>query len=134
MAAGGRRPSGLGFAKGFWVEPTVYADVTQSMRLWREEVFGPILAVSRWRTTEEVIQLANDTEFGLSAAVLTNNINDALHVARSIRAGNIWINGSSTHFLGMPWGGFRNSGVQREEAVEELQSYVETKGINIMLD
>jgi len=134
LMTGGRRPSGPSFAKGFWVEPTVYADVTQSMRLWREEVFGPILAVSRWRTTEEVIHLANDTEFGLSAAVLTNNINDALHVARSIRAGNIWINGSSTHFLGMPWGGFKNSGVQREEAVEELQSYVETKGINIMLD
>lgn len=133
LMIGGRRPSGVSFAKGFWVEPTVYADVTPDMRLWREEVFGPVLSVSRWRDFEQVVAMANDTDYGLSAAVWTRDIQQAFSIARRVRAGSVFINGSNTHFLGVPWGGFKNSGVDREEGIEELYSYVEKKVINVML-
>ena len=103
------------------------------MRLWREEVFGPVLSVSKWRDFEQVIAMANDTEYGLSAAIWTQDIQQAFDTARRVRAGSVFINGSNTHFLGVPWGGFKNSGVDREEGIEELYSYVEKKVINVML-
>ncbi|PSH65237.1 aldehyde dehydrogenase family protein [Phyllobacterium sophorae] len=131
---GGGRPSGANFEKGFWVEPTVYAGVRPGMRLWQEEVFGPILSVGRWRTVDEAIELANSTEYGLTGAVWTNDIRNALSVARQIRSGHVWINGVSNHFLGVPFGGMKNSGVGREEGIEEMFSYTEAKTINIMLN
>lgn len=133
LMTGGGRPKGAGFEKGYWVEPTVYAGITSNMRLWREEVFGPILSVSRWSDYEAMIAQANDTEFGLSAAIWTNDIKTALKTAKRLRAGSIFINGSNVHYLGVPWGGFRNSGVEREESHEEMFSYLETKAINIIL-
>jgi aldehyde dehydrogenase (NAD+)/betaine-aldehyde dehydrogenase len=133
LATGGGRPKGDRFKKGFWVEPTVYAGVEPGMRLWQEEVFGPVLSVGRWRTAEEAAAKANATEYGLTAAVWTNNIKDALRMVRRVRAGHIWVNGCSAHFLGVPFGGMKNSGVGREEGIEEMHSYTETKTINIML-
>ncbi|MFT4130389.1 aldehyde dehydrogenase family protein [Labrys sp. (in: a-proteobacteria)] len=133
LMTGGRRPPGERFAKGFWVEPTVYADVKPGMRLWQEEVFGPILSVGRWKTVDEAVELANSTEYGLTGAVWTNDIRNALNVARRIRSGHVWINGCSNHFLGVPFGGMKNSGVGREEGIEEMISYTEAKTINIML-
>ncbi|QBR04130.1 aldehyde dehydrogenase family protein [Paraburkholderia pallida] len=133
LMKGGKRPAGAQFERGFWVEPTVYADVTPGMRLWRDEVFGPILSVSKWRSVDEAVALANDTDYGLSAAIWTRDINHALNTAKRLRAGSIFINGSNTHFLGVPWGGFKNSGIDREEGVEELYSYLETKVINVLL-
>lgn len=133
LMTGGKRPDGPEFAKGYWIEPTVFADVTDSMRLWREEVFGPVMAVAPWDDYDAMIARANDTTFGLSAAIWTNDITQALRAARRLRAGSIFINGSNAHFVGMPWGGFKNSGIEREEGVEEIRSYLETKAINIML-
>ncbi|NTE48098.1 MULTISPECIES: aldehyde dehydrogenase family protein [Agrobacterium] len=133
LMTGGKRPRGREFEKGYWIEPTVFADVTKQMRLWREEVFGPILSIARWRDYEEMVALANDTEYGLSAAIWTNDISLALKTARRVRAGSIFINGSNRHLPGLPWGGFKNSGIDREEGVEEILSYLETKTINIML-
>jgi aldehyde dehydrogenase (NAD+)/betaine-aldehyde dehydrogenase len=133
LMTGGKRPQSAEFAKGFWVEPTVYADVSPDMRLWKEEVFGPILSVSKWRDLDQVIAMANDTTFGLSAAIWTNDIKTALNTAKRLRVGSIFINGSNAHYIGVPWGGFKNSGVDREEGVEELRSYLETKVINILL-
>lgn len=133
VMTGGRRPEGADFVRGYWVEPTVVADVTPAMRLFREEVFGPILSIIRWSDYEEMIALANDTEYGLSCAIWTNDITTAITTARRVRAGSIFINGSNRHLPGLPWGGFKNSGIEREEGVEEIMSYVETKAINIML-
>ncbi|TQI65342.1 aldehyde dehydrogenase (NAD+)/betaine-aldehyde dehydrogenase [Bosea sp. AK1] len=133
LMTGGNRPRGEQFARGFWVEPTVFADVVPGMRLWQEEVFGPILSVGRWRTTDEAIRLANSTEYGLTAAIWTRDIKAALNMARAVRSGHLWINGFSNHFLGVPFGGMKNSGVGREEGIEEMFSYTETKTINIML-
>jgi aldehyde dehydrogenase (NAD+)/betaine-aldehyde dehydrogenase len=133
LMTGGKRPPGSMFEKGFWVEPTVYADIEPGMRVWQEEVFGPILAVGKWSTIDEAVEKANSTEYGLTAAVWTNNINDALNMVRKIRSGHTWINGSSSHFLGVPFGGMKSSGVEREEGIEEMLSYTEMKTINIML-
>ncbi len=131
--AGGGRPKGAEFERGFWVEPTVYADVTPDLRLWQQEVFGPVLAVGKWRDFEEAVAMANSTEYGLTGAVWTNDISNALRMARRIRSGHIWVNGSSLHFLGVPFGGMKTSGIGREEGREELYSYTEAKTINIML-
>lgn len=133
LMTGGRRPDGAGFERGFWVEPTVYADVEPGMRLWQEEVFGPILSVGKWKTFDEAVELANSTEYGLTGAVWSNDINNALRMVRRIRAGHTWVNGCSTHYLGVPFGGMKNSGVGREEGIEEMLSYTETKTINIVL-
>jgi len=130
---GGKRAGGERFAKGYWIEPTVYADVTPKLRLWQQEVFGPVLAVGRWSSFEQAVEMANGTEYGLTAAVWTRDIKDALTMARKVRSGHIWVNGTSAHFLGVPFGGMKSSGVGREEGREELYSYTETKTINIML-
>jgi acyl-CoA reductase-like NAD-dependent aldehyde dehydrogenase len=133
LITGGERPTGPGFEKGHWVQPTVFADVTPDMRLWREEVFGPILSIGRWQTTDEVADLANSTEFGLTAAIWTRDIKAAFDMARRVRSGHVWINGNSRHFLGVPFGGMKSSGVSREEGIEEMMSYTELKTVNIML-
>jgi acyl-CoA reductase-like NAD-dependent aldehyde dehydrogenase len=133
LMTGGKGPAGAAFAKGFWIEPTVYAEVEPGMRLWREEVFGPILSVGRWRDFDEAVDKANSTEYGLTGAVWTNDLRDALTMIRRIRSGHTWVNGCSSHFLGVPFGGMKNSGVGREEGIEEMFSYTETKTVNIML-
>ncbi len=130
---GGRRPPGEDFKRGFWVEPTLYADVTPDMRLWQNEVFGPVLAVGKWRDFDQAVAMANSTEYGLTAAIWTNDLTAGLRMARKVRSGHIWVNGSSAHFLGVPFGGMKTSGIGREEGREEMFSYVETKSINIML-
>ncbi len=134
LMTGGKVPEGTQFQKGFWVEPTVYADIKPSMRLWHEEVFGPILGVGRWSTFDEAVELANSVEYGLTGAVWTNNIHDALKMVRKIRSGHTWINGVGAHYLGVPFGGYKNSGVGREEGIEEMFSYTEAKTVNIVLD
>ena len=133
LMTGGGRPRGAAFEKGYWIEPTVYANVTPDLRLWQQEVFGPVMAVGRWHDFEQAVEMANATEYGLTGAVWTNDIGNAMRMARRIRSGHIWINGSSQHFLGVPFGGMKTSGVGREEGREELYSYTEAKTINIML-
>jgi aldehyde dehydrogenase (NAD+)/betaine-aldehyde dehydrogenase len=133
LVNGGKRPAGADFKRGFWIEPTVFAEVDQGMRIAREEVFGPILSVLKWSTLEQAIEIANGTEYGLTAAIWTNDINLALTTAKRVRSGYQWINGVSTHFLGTGFGGMGNSGVGREECMEDLLSYTETKTIHVML-
>jgi acyl-CoA reductase-like NAD-dependent aldehyde dehydrogenase len=133
LMAGGKRPEGKEFDRGYWVEPTVFADVTADMRIAQEEVFGPILSVMRWREPEEAIQIANSTEYGLTASIWSSNINKALLMARAVRSGYIWVNGVGTHFKATPFGGMKNSGLGREESIEEILSYTEVKTLNVML-
>ncbi len=104
-----------------------------SMRLAREEVFGPVMSVLKFKTDAEAVTMANAVELGLTAAVWTNDINRALRVAQAVQAGYIWINGVGQHYRGVPYGGFKNSGVGREEGISELLSYTEEKVINIVL-
>ncbi len=133
LAVGGKRPPGREFQRGYWLEPTVFADVVPDMRIAREEIFGPVLSVFQWRDEAEAFKLANATEYGLTASIWTRDIKTALRAARAIRSGYIWINGTSAHFYGTPFGGLKNSGLGREEGLDELLSYTETKMIHVML-
>ena len=133
LLAGGRRPEGSQFARGHWYEPTVFGDVTQTMTIARDEIFGPVLSIMRWSEEEEVLAMANAVQLGLTAAVWTRNISTALRMARRLQAGYIWINGVASNARAVPFGGFKNSGVGRERGLEELYSYTEEKSVQIFL-
>jgi betaine-aldehyde dehydrogenase len=133
LMTGGKRPGGSDFKRGYWIEPTVFADVMPNMRIAREEIFGPVLSVFRWRDEGEMMALANATEYGLTASILTNDIRTALRTARAVKSGYVWINGASGHFYGTPFGGFKNSGIGREEGIDELLSYTEVKTVHVLL-
>ncbi|MGV6872395.1 aldehyde dehydrogenase family protein [Pseudochelatococcus sp. B33] len=133
LAAGGKRPAGVAFERGYWVEPTVFADVKPDMRIAREEIFGPVLSVMAWHDLDEALSIANSTDYGLTAAIWTNDLKAAFQCARRIQSGYVWINGVSAHYQGTPFGGKKNSGLGREEGLEELLSYTETKTIHVML-
>lgn len=131
LVTGGGRPAG--FERGYFVAPTLFSEVQPGMAVAQEEIFGPVLSVIRWRDEEEVLRWANDVEYGLTAAVWTRDLQRAHRVAREIEAGYVWINGSSRHFWGTPFGGYKNSGVGREEGLEELLSYTQIKTVHVML-
>ena len=133
LMTGGKRPAGSDFERGYWLEPTVFADVNPGMRIAKEEIFGPVLSVFTWKDEAEAIKLANATEYGLTASIFTNDIKTAFRVARAVKSGYVWINGASGHFYGTPFGGFRNSGIGREEGIDELLSYTEVKTIHVLL-
>ncbi|SFF24474.1 aldehyde dehydrogenase family protein [Blastococcus tunisiensis] len=133
LMTGGRRPGGAQFERGFWLQPTVFADVTPEMRLFRSEVFGPVLAVSRWSDVDDLFALANGVDYGLTASIWTNDLNRGLVAARAVQAGYVWINGNSTHFPGTGFGGRKESGTGSEEGLDELLSFTEVKTINVAL-
>jgi acyl-CoA reductase-like NAD-dependent aldehyde dehydrogenase len=133
LMTGGQRPSGKPFEKGFWIEPTVFADVQPTMRIAREEIFGPVLSVFKWSNLDQCLEIANSVEYGLTGAVWTNELNTALKTALRVKSGYVWINGTSAHYMAMPFGGYRNSGTGREEGLEELLSYTEEKAVHVML-
>jgi acyl-CoA reductase-like NAD-dependent aldehyde dehydrogenase len=133
LMTGGKRPGGSDFARGYWIEPTVFADVSPTMRIAREEIFGPVLSVFQWKDEAEAFKLANATEYGLTASIFTNDLRTAFRAARAVKSGYVWINGASGHFYGTPFGGYKNSGLGREEGIDELLSYTEVKTIHVML-
>ena len=134
LVCGGGRPKGAEFAKGNFVEPTIFDDVTPSMRIAKEEIFGPVLSVIPFDTEEEAVRLANDTVYGLAAAVWTQNITKGMRVIRELRAGITWINTYHPTYNEMPWGGYKQSGTGRELGLYGIQAYLETKQVNVNLD
>lgn len=133
LMTGGKRPNGSEFKRGYWLEPTVFADVKPTMKIAREEIFGPVLSVFSWKDENEAMTLANATEYGLTASIFTNDIKTAFRAARAVKSGYVWINGASGHFYGTPFGGFKNSGLGREEGIDELLSYTEVKTVHVLL-
>lgn len=125
---GGKRPSGL---SGAYYEPTILVDVTKDMRVWKEEVFGPVLPVVSFNTEEEAIDLANDTEYGLGGYIYTQNKERAMRVARFMKTGNIAINDSYYNKAQDPFGGYKNSGIGREHGKAGLREFCNIKTITI---
>jgi betaine-aldehyde dehydrogenase len=134
LVCGGKRPTGKEFERGHFLEPTIFDNVKPTMRIAREEIFGPVLSVIPFDTEEEAIRLANDTEYGLAAAVWSKNINRAIRVVSQIRAGITWVNTYHPTFNELPWGGYKQSGTGRELGLYGIEAYLETKQININLD
>lgn len=133
LMAGGKRPTGPGFDKGYWYEPTVFADVKPGMRIAREEVFGPVLSVLRWSDEQEVLAMANASDYGLTGVVWSRDLSQALRVAKRLESGYIWVNGSTANAKALPFGGYKNSGIGRERGLQELYSYTESKSVQIYL-
>jgi aldehyde dehydrogenase (NAD+) len=117
-------------AKGHYVLPTVYTNVEPSMRLAREEVFGPVLAVTAFDDEDEAVRLANSTEYGLSSGVWTRDLGRALRVASRIQAGQVSVNGGVVNSE-TPFGGYRNSGLGRVKGIEALNTYTQLKTISM---
>ena len=133
LACGGGRPKDAKLAKGFFIEPTVFTGVTQTMRIANEEIFGPVLSVLRWRDEEAMFDQVNAVEYGLTGAVWTSNLATAHRAAARIELGYVWVNNVSQHFLGASFGGYKQSGIGREEDLHELLTYTQLKNINITL-
>ncbi|MCW2793733.1 MAG: aldehyde dehydrogenase [Nocardioides sp.] len=133
LVTGGGRPRGGEFDRGYWLEPTLFADVTPDMRLFRNEVFGPVLGITRWTDDDDLWGMVNGVDYGLTASIWTNDLNRALLAARAVRAGYVWINGTSSHFPGTNFGGVKQSGLGSEEGLDELLSFTEQKTVNIFL-
>lgn len=133
LACGGGIPEGPEFDKGYWVEPTIFTDVTNDMTIAREEIFGPVLAVIKYQTIGEAIAIANDSEYGLSAGVWTQDIQQGLDIAEALEAGMVWLNDWHVVYPGYPFGGIKQSGIGREGAEDALDAYTEAKMITIDL-
>jgi betaine-aldehyde dehydrogenase len=132
VAIGGGRPKQFG--KGFYVEPTIFFDVDNNARISREEIFGPVASVIPFEGEPEAIRIANDTPYGLAAAVWTRDIYKAFRVVKSLRAGIVWVNHMQPTYVEAPWGGYKQSGFGRELGPWGLEEYLETKQVFVNLD
>ncbi len=133
LMCGGRRPADPELAGGFFYEATVFADVTPKMRLAREEVFGPIMSVFRWEDEDALFDQVNALDYGLTGSIWTRDLDTAHRAARRLESGYIWINNTSQHFIGAPFGGVKQSGIGREECFEELLEFTQVKNVNLKL-
>jgi betaine-aldehyde dehydrogenase len=129
LVAGGGRPDEPELEKGFYVRPTVFADCDRDMTIIREEIFGPVVTVERFKTEDEAIRLANDTTYGLAGAVWTADAGRAQRVAGRLRHGTVWINDYNTYMPQAEWGGFKQSGIGRELGPTGLDEYREAKHV-----
>jgi aldehyde dehydrogenase (NAD(P)+) len=117
--------------KGFFISPTVFTNVKPTMKIFREEIFGPCVAIVAFKTEEEAIQLANDTSYGLGSALFTKDLVRAHRVAREIEAGMVWINSSNDSDFRVPFGGVKQSGIGRELGEAGLAPYCNVKAIHV---
>ena len=127
--AGGNRVGN----RGFFIEPTVFADVKDDMKIAKEEIFGPVMSIMKFKDVEEVVERSNRTEYGLAAAVWTRDISKAHAIANSVRAGTVWVNCYDVFDAAAPFGGFKQSGIGRELGEYGLQQYTEVKTVTVKL-
>ena len=133
LVAGGERHD-IGTGKGYFMQPTVFADVTPSMTIAREEIFGPVLAAIEFVDIDEAIATANASEYGLAAAVWTKDIKKAHYVARKLQAGTVWINTYNIYDTAAPFGGYKQSGFGREMSMHALEHYTQVKSVWVDLN
>ncbi len=130
---GGKPPEDTRLARGHFVEPTVFTGVTQKMRLANEEIFGPVLSVLRWSDENTLFDEVNAVDYGLTASIFTTGLANAHRAAARVEAGYVWVNSVSAHFLGASFGGYKQSGLGREEGFDELLTYTQHKNVHITL-
>ena len=133
LAKQGSRPSDARLANGYFVPPTVFADVGNDATIAREEIFGPVMSVIPFSSVEEVVAMSNDNEYGLAAAVWTNDVKKAMRTAQALRAGIVWINDSQPAPTEMPWGGYKQSGIGRELGKHGVEDFLESKSVYLNL-
>jgi acyl-CoA reductase-like NAD-dependent aldehyde dehydrogenase len=131
VVVGGGPVDSDGLQGGMFIRPTLFEDVAPDSRLAQEEIFGPVLAVIPFASYDEAIRIANSVAYGLTASVFTKDLGTAHRFASEVEAGYVWVNDASTHFPGAPYGGFKDSGVGREESFDELVSYAQIKNVNV---
>jgi betaine-aldehyde dehydrogenase len=131
LVCGGSAAQVESFPHGFFVQPTVFADVTDDMRIAREEIFGPVLSVLDFSDEDEVIRRANDTDFGLAAGVFTRDIQRAHRVIDRLQAGTCWINTYNLTPIEMPFGGYKKSGIGRENGHAAIEYYSQVKSVYV---
>ncbi|AEO71113.1 a652f38a-e95d-4300-aba8-20e64551fc9c [Thermothielavioides terrestris] len=117
--------------KGYFIKPTIFADVTQNMKIMQEEIFGPVCAIAKFSTEEEAIKLGNDTSYGLAASVHTKDLNTAIRVSNGLRAGTVWVNCHNLLNHQLPFGGYKSSGIGRELGEAALANYTELKSVAV---
>jgi len=132
LLAGGGPPGDPALKNGFYIEPTVFA-VTEKNRIAREEIFGPVLGVFKWGDEARMLETVNAVEYGLTASIWTHDLSTAHRTALAVQAGYVWINDVGKHFLGAPFGGFKQSGLGREECFEEMLAFTQEKNIHVRL-
>jgi len=125
LLTGGKRVG----SKGWFVEPTVFSDVKDDMTIAKEEIFGPVMSIMKFKTVDEVIQRANNSNYGLGAGVVTRNIDNALKISNALRAGTVYVNCYDVFDANTPFGGFKDSGIGRELGEYGLKNYLETKTV-----
>ncbi|TJV48083.1 MAG: aldehyde dehydrogenase family protein, partial [Mesorhizobium sp.] len=134
LVTGGQRLMEGALAAGNFVAPTVFADVSDDMKIAREEIFGPVISALPFDTLAEAVERANNTPYGLAAGVFTRNVATAHQLSRKIRAGSVWVNTYHAIDPAVPFGGYKMSGYGREGGAEHLDEYLNTKGVFIKID
>lgn len=114
---------------GYYIEPTIFTDVTAEMKIMREEIFGPVVAIAKFKTEEEVIGMANDTTYGLAAGIHTKDYERAIRVTSELQAGTTWVNMYNFVHWSIPFGGYKESGIGRECGEAALENYTEIKAV-----
>lgn len=120
--------------RGYYIQPTVFSNVTDDMTIAKEEIFGPVMSIIKFKDMQEVIRRANTTEYGLAAAVFTSDISKAFKIANKVRAGSVWVNCYDVFDAATPFGGFKQSGIGRELGEYGLNNYLETKSVVINIE
>lgn len=134
LLCGGGAPKDPSLTDGLFIEPTIFVDVEQGMRIASEEIFGPVLSVLKWSDEEDLIAKINSVEYGLTCSIWTRDLIKAHKLAGRVQAGYIWLNETSRHFPGSPFGGYKQSGLGRTESLDELLAFTQIKHIHVNLN
>jgi acyl-CoA reductase-like NAD-dependent aldehyde dehydrogenase len=133
LVLGGTRPAEAPFDRGWYFPPTIFDEVKPTMQIATDEIFGPVLSVIEWRDEAELLPAVNATRYGLAASIYTNRLDAAHRLAAQIEAGYIWINDVEKRWVGVPFGGYKDSGIGNEYSLEELQGYTQIKSVSVAL-